>query len=78
MSGYYSRVTKTSVNPSVNQYDAADLDRSLPRTRWKYQGRRERDGEQFYLWHRELPDPHPVTGYQRLAFAMPVATFWPH
>lgn len=58
--------------------EGASLDRRLPRTRWKYQGRARIDGRRdCHVWTRELPTPDPTTGYRKLGFAIDVDEFWP-
>ena len=44
---------------------------------WCFDGRRELQGEDSYVWVRYLPRPCPITGYTTLVFAKPVKSFWP-
>lgn len=42
---------------------------------WCYEGRREINGEDHYVWKRYLPLPDLKTGYWTIEYTHPVATF---
>lgn len=47
------------------------------RQTWCYNGRGVIEGRDCYVWKRYLEQPDPVTGYHTMAYAHPVASFWP-